>query len=110
MTSLLVHFCSAPLACFVDALDTGGRLLCRGPARRPRPRNAGGVQHRSELAPAKAGGSQFTSREFMQILRDHSVKISMDGRGRYHDNIFVERLWRTVKYEEVPPESLCQRT
>ena len=46
-------------------------------------------------------GSQFTSREFTQILHDHSVKISMDGRGRYQDNIFVERLWRTVKYEEV---------
>ena len=46
-------------------------------------------------------GSQFTSREFTQILRDHSVKISMDGRGRYQDNILVERLWRTVKYEEV---------
>ena len=46
-------------------------------------------------------GSQFTSHEFTQILRDHSVRISMDGRGRYQDNIFVERLWRTVKYEEV---------
>ena len=46
-------------------------------------------------------GSQFTSREFTETLRDHSVKISMDGRGRYQDNIFVERLWRTVKYEEV---------
>ena len=46
-------------------------------------------------------GSQFTSREFTQILQDHLVKISMDGRGRYQDNIFVERLWRTVKYEEV---------
>ena len=38
-------------------------------------------------------GSQFTSREFTQILQDHSVRISMDGRGRYQDNIFVERLW-----------------
>ena len=46
-------------------------------------------------------GSQFTSREFTQILQDHSVRISRDGRGRYQDNIFVERLWRTVKYEEV---------
>ena len=46
-------------------------------------------------------GSQFTSREFTQILQDHSVKISMDGRGRYQDDILVERLWRTVKYEEV---------
>ena len=46
-------------------------------------------------------GSQFTSREFIRVLEDHSVRISMDGRGRYQDNIFVERLWRTVKYEEV---------
>ena len=46
-------------------------------------------------------GSQFTSWEFTQILQDHGVKISMDGKGRYSDNIFVERLWRTVKYEEV---------
>ena len=46
-------------------------------------------------------GSQFTSLEFTQVLRDHGVKISMDGKGRYTDNIFVERLWRTVKYEEV---------
>ena len=46
-------------------------------------------------------GSQFTSLEFTQVLREHGVKISMDGKGRYQDNIFVERLWRTVKYEEV---------
>ena len=46
-------------------------------------------------------GSQFTSQEFTQVLQDREVKISMDGKGRYADNIFVERLWRTVKYEEV---------
>ena len=46
-------------------------------------------------------GSQFTSWEFTQVLQDRGVKISMDGKGRYQDNIFVERLWRTVKYEEV---------
>ena len=46
-------------------------------------------------------GSQFTSGEFIRVLQDHAVKISMDGKGRYADNIFVERLWRTVKYEEV---------
>ena len=45
--------------------------------------------------------SQFTSLEFTQVLQKHGVKISMDGKGRYNDNIFVERLWRTVKYEEV---------
>ena len=46
-------------------------------------------------------GSQFTSLEFTQVLHDRGVRISMDGKGRYQDNIFVERLWRTVKYEEV---------
>ena len=46
-------------------------------------------------------GSQFTSLEFTQVLQEHGVKISMDGKGRYNDNTFVERSWRTVKYEEV---------
>lgn len=46
-------------------------------------------------------GSQFTSLEFTGRLREADVRISMDGRGRALDNIFVERLWRTVKYEEV---------
>ena len=46
-------------------------------------------------------GSQFTSREFTRALQEHGVKISIDGKMRYSDNIFVERLWRTVKYEEV---------
>ena len=46
-------------------------------------------------------GSQFTSGGFIHVLQEHGVKISMDGKGRYRDNIFVERLWRTVKYEEV---------
>jgi putative transposase len=46
-------------------------------------------------------GSQFTSEEFTTLLRDHAVEISMDGRGRCHDNIFVERLWWTVKHEWV---------
>jgi len=46
-------------------------------------------------------GSQFTSDEFTQTLRDRGVEISMDGRGRCHDNIFVERLWWTVKHEWV---------
>ena len=41
-------------------------------------------------------GSQFTSEEFTKVLQDHGVEISMDGRGRCHDNIFVERLWWTV--------------
>ena len=46
-------------------------------------------------------GSQFTSREFTNVLKWANVRISMDGRGRVFDNIFVERLWRSVKYEEV---------
>lgn len=46
-------------------------------------------------------GSQFTSNEFTQILKKEKIKISMDGKGSYYDNIVIERLWRTVKYEEV---------
>ncbi len=46
-------------------------------------------------------GSQFTSEGFTGILEELGIRISMDGKGRYSDNIFVERLWRTVKYEEV---------
>lgn len=46
-------------------------------------------------------GSQFTGEAFTGLLKQHGVRISMDGKGRYSDNIFVERLWRTVKYEEV---------
>jgi len=46
-------------------------------------------------------GSQFTSPSFYQILLDKQIAVSMDGRGRAFDNIFIERLWRTVKYEEV---------
>jgi putative transposase len=44
-------------------------------------------------------GSQFTSTEFTSVLKDAGIQISMDGRGRCHDNIFVERLWWTVKHE-----------
>ena len=46
-------------------------------------------------------GSQFTSDDFTGTLERHEVTISMDGKGRYMDNIFVERLWRSLKYEEV---------
>jgi putative transposase len=46
-------------------------------------------------------GSQFASREFTGILEKHNIRISMDGKGSYMDNLFIERLWRTVKYEEV---------
>ena len=46
-------------------------------------------------------GSQFTSEAFTGVLLEQGIQISMDGKGRYLDNIFVERLWRSVKYEEV---------
>ena len=46
-------------------------------------------------------GSQFTSEAFTQTLQEQRVQVSMDGKGRYSDNIFVERLWRSIKYEEV---------
>jgi putative transposase len=46
-------------------------------------------------------GSQFTSAEFIKALTDRNLRISMDGKGAWRDNVFVERLWRTVKYEEV---------
>lgn len=46
-------------------------------------------------------GSQFTSEDYISVLRDCGIAISMDGRGRWIDNVFVERLWRSLKYEEV---------
>lgn len=46
-------------------------------------------------------GSQFTSRVFTDALLSHGVAISMDGKGRALDNVMIERLWRTVKYEDV---------
>ncbi len=46
-------------------------------------------------------GAQFTGEAFTGLLEQHGVRISMDGKGRYNDNLFIERLWRSVKYEEV---------
>ena len=46
-------------------------------------------------------GSQFTSLAFSELLKQHNIEISMDGKGAWRDNVFVERLWRSVKYEEV---------
>jgi len=46
-------------------------------------------------------GSQFTAEDFTEILEAKGVRVSMDGKGRWIDNVFVERLWRSVKYEEV---------
>jgi putative transposase len=60
-------------------------------------------------------GSQFTSEGFTGLLETHGIRISMDGRGRWLDNVFIERLWRSVKYEEVYlkayetiPEARCE--
>ena len=46
-------------------------------------------------------GSQFTGSEFVGLLMRHQIRISMDGRGAWRDNVFVERLWKSIKYEEV---------
>ena len=46
-------------------------------------------------------GSQFTSQVFTGLLKDNNIQISMDGKGAWRDNVFIERLWRTVKYEHV---------
>ena len=46
-------------------------------------------------------GSQFTSSAFTGVLANNGIAISMDGKGAWRDNLFVERLWRSVKYEEV---------
>lgn len=46
-------------------------------------------------------GAQFTSTDWIKVLKDAQIKISMDGKGRWIDNVFIERLWRSVKYEDV---------
>ena len=52
-------------------------------------------------------GAQFTAHAFTEVLKCHGIKISMDGRGRALDNIFVERLWRSVKYECIYLQEFC---
>jgi putative transposase len=52
-------------------------------------------------------GSQFTARSFTDCLQNAHVRISMDGRGRALDNVFVERLWRSVKHEDVYLKDYC---
>ena len=61
--------------------------------RRPAPWGTGDVRYRPR--------AQFTSEAFTGALRAHGIKISMDGEGRWADNVFVERLWRSVKYGDV---------
>ena len=50
-------------------------------------------------------GAQFTSAAFIELLHRHRIRISMDGRGAWRDNVFIERLWKSVKYEEVYPHA-----
>lgn len=52
-------------------------------------------------------GSQFTSTAFTDVLKAYQIKISMDGKGRWMDNVFIERLWRSVKYEDVYLKDYC---
>ena len=57
------------------------------------------MERASELFDSSEGLVQFTSNDFTGVLEKNSIRISMDGRGRALDNIFVERLWRSLKYE-----------
>src|SRR5882757_4421504 len=78
----------------VAAVEHDGRFILSGGARggAGEVRQAGDFQHR---------GSQFTSAAFTGALAEAGVAISMDGRGRWMDNVFIERLWRSLKYEDV---------
>jgi len=61
------------------------------------PANSGQYENTSRLNTDQ--GAQFTSEAWITVLKNHDIQISMDGKGCYRDNIFVERLWRTVKHE-----------
>jgi len=52
-------------------------------------------------------GSQFTAEAFIDTLRSRGISISMDGKGRWRDNVFIERLWKSVKYEDVYLKAYC---
>jgi putative transposase len=77
----------------VAAVDHDGGGLLR--------RDVGGCSRSSRQAGNLDQGSQFTGSAFTRVLADNGIAISMDGRGAWRDNVFVERLWRSVKYEEV---------
>ena len=89
------HRLGDPTSAVLAAIEhADGGVLCRGAERGPCPvRQARHLQYRS--------GCAIHQRRVYQVLRDHGIAISMDGRGRCHDNIFVERLWWTVKHEWV---------
>jgi putative transposase len=59
-------------------------------------------------------GSQYTSKQYIDVLKEHDIQISMDGKGRALDNIYIERFWKSIKYEKIylnPPNGgLVERT
>jgi putative transposase len=69
----------------------------------PRSRRNGGLVQPASTGLARVDNTdgQFTSAPFTGLLSDNLIRISMDGRGSWRDNVFVERLWRSVKYERV---------
>jgi len=60
-----------------------------------------GSQFRGPQRQVFVVGVKFTSEAFTGLLKKHGIRISMDGRGRWRDNVFVERVWKSIKYEEV---------
>src|SRR5664280_1875611 len=74
----------------VSSIDNGARALTR----RKYPRGKPEIFNTDQ-------GSQFTGSAFTGVLANNGIAISMDGKGAWRDNVFVERLWRSVKYEEV---------
>jgi len=78
---------------------------CRARCRKPTSRSCEGSTGCIWSTPSRISntdqGSQFTGAAFTDVLADNGIAISMDGKGAWRDNVFVERLWRTVKYEEV---------
>ena len=72
----------------------GGGILRRGAGGRSRPPWQAEILNTDQ-------GSQFTGAAFTGVLIKNEIAVSMDGRGAWRDNVFVERLWRSVKYEEV---------
>jgi len=77
----------------VEAVDHDGSGVLR--------RDVGVARHGKPEIFNTDQGSQFTGAAFTGLLASNGIAISMDGRGAWRDNVFVERLWRTIKYEEV---------
>ena len=80
----------------------GGRVLPRGGVEEALAKHGKPEIFKTDQSlPSRKRGSQFTSAAFAGVLLDNAIAISMDGKGAWRDNVFVERLWRSVKYEEV---------